>query len=61
MCSLSSNSDAAHILAGDFNFEFVKGNVGFEFFYDIVKDYNLICCDNDEDDDLSLETLFITR
>jgi exonuclease III len=42
---------ASHIVAGDFNFECAKGNIGFDIFNDLVTAYNLICCDSMVSDD----------
>lgn len=35
-----------HVIAGDFNFECVNGNIGYDLFKYIIIDYNLMCCDN---------------
>ena len=42
---LTQYSDCYHILAGDYNFAYTCGNIGFDIFKDIVADYDLVCCD----------------
>ena len=42
----NSYADAEHIIAGDFNFEFCYGNIGFELFKNVLSDYNFTCCDD---------------
>jgi hypothetical protein len=44
--TLRKYSDSDHLIAGDFNFEYKPGTIGFDIFSDIVLEYKLICCDN---------------
>src|ERR1043165_7900519 len=37
--------DYAQIIGGDFNFECIQGNIGYELFKGIIADFNLSCCD----------------
>ena len=44
--TLTSYSDARHIIAGDFNFDCTSSNVGFDLLKKILSDYNLVFCDS---------------
>ena len=43
--SLTKYGGASHIIAGDYNFEFKKNNIGYDL-KDILSDYDWICCDD---------------
>ena len=43
---LSNFPMAGHVVAGDYNFECINGNIGFELFKNTISTFGLICCDS---------------
>ena len=50
---MKSYPAASHLVIGDFNFECLAGNPGFNLFHQTVSAYDLICCDNLNQTDLN--------
>ena len=44
-CVIKNKPNAKHIICGDFNFECIDGNVGYDLFKGLLSDYHLKCCD----------------